>query len=198
MTFKEILETVAFEDVWKAMVNEYPWQDGAFDAYLKVFNQLNELIPEPNDEGFRLAVVRFEDESEPGTFIYDVFGIKLGDKERYGLNFSPWREWLSFEVVDKCVETYGAVAVVAHCLYELTFFGYEAADVEARIEKEIEILNERLEEIENGTAKYVSMDEVFKNLGFINNCTKEEKEMRRKESERIYAENQKIYEKLLL
>lgn len=134
---------------------------------------------------------------EPGTFIYDVFGIKTDDKEYYALEMSTWKEWLSFEVVDKCIETYGSAAVVAHSLYELTFFGYDAVDVEARIEKEIEILKERHEEIENGTAKFVSWDEVCKDIGYVDDHTEEEKELRHKQFERINAENKMVYEKLL-
>ncbi len=164
MTFMELLETVLFEDVWTELDKEYSLKDGAFEAYLRVFNQLKTLTPGPNHEGFRLAVVKVEDEFEPGKFIHDVFGIKPEDKEHYALEMSPWGKWLSLIVVEKCIETYGAAAFVAHSLYELTFFGYDAFDVEKRIKKEIEILKEQHEEIENGTAKYVSWEEVCQNL----------------------------------
>ncbi|MGD9569664.1 MAG: DUF6557 family protein [Sedimentibacter sp.] len=55
-------------------------KDEAFEAYPGVFNQLKELTPEPNHDGFRLAIVKVEDEFEPGKFVYDVFGIKPEDK----------------------------------------------------------------------------------------------------------------------
>lgn len=138
MIFKELLETVTFDDVLIELNKEYSLKDEAYEAYLGVFNQLKELTPEPNHDGFRLAVVKVEDEFEPGKFFYDVFGIRPKDKERYALEMVPWKEWLSLIVIEKCVETYGSATVVAHPLYELTFFGYDSVDVVARIEKELE------------------------------------------------------------
>lgn len=197
MTFKELLETVSFDDVWAELDKEYSLKDGAFEAYLRVFHQLRELTQAPNHDEFRLAVVKVEDEFEPGKFIYDVFGIKPNDKGHYAFEFSPWKEWLSLIVVEKCIETYGAAAFVAHSLYELTFFGYDVFGVETRIKKEVKILKERYEEIENGTAKYVSWDEVCTELGYVDDCTEEEKEAEQKQFERIMTDNKRIYERLL-
>ena len=198
MTFKELLETVIFDDIWKELNKEYFLNDGAFEPYLGVFNQLKKLTPEPCHDRFRLAVVRVEDGFEPGNFIYDVFGIKPDDKERYALEVLPWKKWLSFEVIDKCIEVHSAAVVVAHSLYELTFFGYDAIEVEERIKKEIEIiLNERHKEFENGTAKYVPWEEVCKELGYAGNRTEKEKELEYSQLERINAENKMVYEEML-
>lgn len=38
--------------------------------------------------------------------------------------------------------SYDVAAFVAHSLYELTFFGFDAGDVEVNINREIELLNE--------------------------------------------------------
>ena len=197
MIFKELLKTVAFDDVWTELKKEYSLKDEEFEAYFKAFKQLNELTPEPNNDGFRLVVARVEDGFEPGTFNYDVFGTKPGDSEHYALEFSSWSKLLSFEVVEKCVEVYSAVVVAAHSLYEFTFFGYDADEVQAKTNMEIEILNERCNEIENGTVELVSFDEVCKKIGYVYNRTEEEKELKHKQFERINAENKKIYEMLL-
>ncbi len=195
--FKELLNAVEFHDVWAELKKEYPMKDETFEEYLKVFNQLQEISPEPNNDGFCLAVVKVEDGFEPGKFIYDVFGIKPADKDHYALELLPWKKWLSLKVIDKCIETYGAAVVVAHTLFELTFFGYDAADVEVRIEKETEILKERQEKIENGSANYVSWEEVCREFNYVDNRTEEEKERQHKEFERINAKNKRVYEKLL-
>jgi hypothetical protein len=197
MTFGELLKTVVFDDIYAEIKKEYFMKEKALGVYLKVFNQLKELTPEPDHGGIRLAVARVEDELEPGTFIYDVFGIKAGDNNHYALELLPWREWLSFEVVEKCIEVYDAAVVVAHSLYELTFFGYDADEVEIKTKKEMEILEERHEEIENGTANFVSWDKVCKDIGYIDDRTEEEKELQHKQFERINNENKKVYEMLL-
>jgi hypothetical protein len=197
MIFKELIKSVVFDNVWTELNKEYSMKDGAFEAYLSVFNQLKELTPKPNHDDFRLVVARIEDEFEPGTFIFDVFGIKLGDNDHYALELVPWKEWLSFEVIENCIEAYGTAAVVAHSLYELTFFGYDVADAKANTKKEIEILRERHEEIENGTAELISWDEVSRNIGYTDDRTEEEKELQHKQFERIITENKRVYELLL-
>ncbi|WP_446787514.1 DUF6557 family protein [Macellibacteroides fermentans] len=197
MIFRDLIKSVVFDDVWEELNKVYSMKDGGFEAYQRVFNQLKELMPELNDDGFRLIVARVEDKFEPGTFIFEVFGIKPGDKDHYALELSPWEEWLSFEVIEKCIEVYDAAAVVAHFIYGLTFFGYDVSDVQANIKREIEILGERQEEIENGTAKLISLDAVRKNYGFIDNRTEEEKELQHKQFEWIIAENKRVYEELL-
>ena len=67
----------------------------------------------------------------------------------------------------------------------------------SRQTSEIEILRERQGEIDDGTAKLISQDEVRKNFGFIDNRTEEEKEFQHKQFERIIAENNIVYEALL-
>lgn len=104
---------------------------------------------------------------------------------------------LSLEVVEKCVKVYSAEIVVAHCLYEFTFFGFDAAETEANTKKEIEILKRRHEEIENSTAKFLSWEEFCEDIGYVDDRTEEEKELEQKQFERINAENKKIYEFLL-
>ncbi|WP_425803193.1 DUF6557 family protein [Desulfitobacterium sp. Sab5] len=102
---------------------------------LKVFNQLKGLPPEVNDGDLKLAVVKVEDEFHTGAFNYEVFGVKTDDKERYGLELTPWRKWLSLEVLDKCINTYSPEVGAAHSLYKLTSFGYDADEIEAGIKK---------------------------------------------------------------
>jgi hypothetical protein len=195
--FKELLKIVVFDDVWTELKKEYYLKDEAYEVYYNVFDQLRESTPVLNHDKICLVVERVEDGLEPGTFTYDVFGIMPDDKEHYALELSSWKEWLSFEVVEKCIKVYGTAAVVAHSLYELTFFGYDIAAVEANTKKEIKTLRERQEEIENGIAEFVSLDNVCKNIGYVDNRTEVEKEIQHKQFERIIKENKRVYEMLL-
>lgn len=42
MTFKELLKTVVFDDVWRELKQEYSMKDEAFEMYFKAFNQLKD------------------------------------------------------------------------------------------------------------------------------------------------------------
>ena len=80
------------------------------------------------------------------------------------IEFTPWNEWLGSNVISK----YGDIKTIAECLWEMTFIGFE----EDEIREEKEKLNRRVEEIENGTAKLIPMEEVFKNIKEKNGKTK--------------------------
>lgn len=193
MTFKELINSVNYDDVWTVIDKEYENKDGAYEAYKRVFEELKSLLPKACEPPITLVVAKVEDYFEAGTFIFDVFGIQNGDESHYALEMTPWNEWLSFKVLDKCVEAYGMADVVAHVLYEMTFFGYSANAVDDRVTKEKQILNERHEETENGTAQLIPFNEAMAELGYVDKRSEEEKEQQRKEYVRITAENQKVY-----
>lgn len=86
MILKDLIKSVVFDDVWNELNKEYSMKDRALEAYLRVFNQLKELMPGPNHDDFRLVVARVEDEFEPGTLIFGVL-IENGTAE-----FASWDE----------------------------------------------------------------------------------------------------------
>ncbi|MCG2790665.1 MAG: hypothetical protein L6305_02825 [Actinomycetia bacterium] len=100
------------------------------------------LEPKPCDPPITFVVAKTEDCFKAGKFIFDVFGITKDDENHYALEMTSWNEWLNFNVLDKSIEFYGAADVVAHALYEMTFFGYSSKTVYKKVEEEKHILNE--------------------------------------------------------
>jgi len=197
MIFKELLNTVNYNHVWAVLDKEYNHKDGAYKAYENVLEELKMLKPRLCKPPITLIVAKIEDCTEPGTSIFDVFGIIKGDKNHYALEMTSWDEWLNFNVLDKCIEVYGNADVVAHSLYEMTFFGYSSKNVDERVKEEKRILDKSVKEIENGTAQLTSYEETMAKIGFIDKCTPGEKEKECREYNRIAAMNEKIYKMLL-
>ena len=195
MLFKELLNSVNYDDVWHVLDREYEHKKGAYKAYKQVFEELKSM--ETAKSQFTLVVAKVEDYSAAGEFIFEVFGVKEDDEERYSLAMAPWEEWNGLTVLDKSIEVYGPAAVVAPALYEMTFYGYSAEAQAKRVAEDIQILNERHDELESGTAKLLTLKEVMAELGIVDNRTPEEKEHQRREYERIYAENTEVYKMLL-
>ena len=73
-------------------------------------------------------------------FIFDVFGVISGDENHYALEMNPWDEWLNYDILNKSIEVYGQAEVLAHILYEMTFFGFSSKTVKKRAEKERKFL----------------------------------------------------------
>lgn len=197
MLFQDLIRNINYKGVWEVLDQEYHHKPGAHEAYQRILEELQALQAQSNKKVITIVVARVEDVSNPGTFIYEVFGMKEGDQDRYGLEMTPWDEWLNFYVLNKSIEIYGAVTVVAHTLYEMTFFGYSAGEVAKRVDEEKQILTERLEEIEAGNTKWMTGEELRESLGITDKRTAEEREQRKRQVEKVHAENEKVYKELL-
>ena len=195
MIFKELINTVNYNHMWAVLDKEYNHKDGAYEAYKRVIEELKTLKPRSCKPPITLIVAKIEDCIEPGTSIFDVFGIIKGDKNHYALEMTSWDEWLNFNVLDKCIEVYGNADVTAYSLYEMTFFGYSKKTVDERVKEEKRILDKGVREIENGTSQLISFKEAMKKINFVDNRTSGEKEYR--EYNRIASMNEKIYKMLL-
>ena len=197
MLFKELIRSVIFDDVWEVLDREYKLKPGTYEVYQRVVEELTELSPSASDDELTLVVAKIEDVFEPGTFTFEIFGVKKGDENHYGLEMTSWDEWLGYTVLKKSIEIYGPAAVVAHALYEMTFFGNSAQTVTKRIEEEKQILKERLQELESGNMEVVSGEELRGSLGIPDKRSDEERKQRKRQVERIQAENKKVYKELL-
>lgn len=102
------------------------------------------------------------------------------EPESYAYEFVPWSEVLGYEVSVPNVEKYGAATLLAPVIYEMTFFGFT--------QDEQDIERGKMEEAIRETEKFRAMppeeqakhsrtaDEVFAELGYIDERTKAEKE----------------------
>jgi len=195
MIFKDLINSVNYDDVWIVLNKEYKYKKSAYGAYKSVLEELKILESKLSEPPITLVVAKTEDCLSAGKFIFEVFGIIIDDENHYALEMTSWNEWLNFNVLDKSIEVYGAADVAAHALNEMTFFGYSSKTVDEKVEEEKHILNECNEKIEDGTAQYFPLAEAMAKTNYIDKRTPEEKDY--KECKRIVAKNKKIYKMLL-
>lgn len=142
-------------------------------------------------------MLKVHDEFEEDGYYFDVYGVYPGDSEHYALEFTPWEEWLSYQVLEKSMYLYGPVAVVAHALYELTFFGFSIEDTRRKVASELKTLEESINEIKSGKAKTIPAEEVFEELGYIDERTEEEKCLDEKRMRDATEANKQFYDYLM-
>lgn len=196
MIFKNLMNSVDYDDVWIVLVKEYKLKKSAYGVYKKVLEQLKYLESKPSDPPVTCVIAKVEDFLTPGEVVFDVFGVIDGDKNHYALEMNSWNEWLDFNVLDKSIEVYGPADVLAHAIYEMTFFGYSSNNVYEKVEEEKHILDERIKEIENGTAQLVKFEEVMSKTKYAYKRTPQEKEKEYKEYEQTAAKNEMTYKML--
>lgn len=96
---------------------------------------LSETSPRPPGPG--LGIEPHEDSEERWLEVYGEDGTLRddGEPERFALELSPWSKWLGMGVPEELRQELGDAHVVAHCLYEMTTFGFDEESVRAQREE---------------------------------------------------------------
>lgn len=145
----------------KKALNEILLLEPIKDKYHIVFS-----IPHPNSQGLDSFLIKKE----------ELFNTELDRIEHYGYEFDSMQEILGFEVSDAC-KFYLNDDLLFACsiIFEMTFFDYNPEDQEKETSKNIDELNNQIEEIESGEANFTTInDEFWESVGYVD--TRDEKE----------------------
>ncbi len=156
MRFKELLKNVVLEDVLIELAISYIEEQENLEEYKEVFNKL--LTLSCNKEAKECMIIIYEttemwDDEE--VVFANVNGKLPGDDENYCIAFEKWENWLNMEVPDDLCD-YTAAEFVAHCLWEMTWHGFNQEDIQETL-KELRVT---VEEIEKNPGNLIDMDEV--------------------------------------
>ena len=125
-TFRELATRHTWEEVGPVLVSLYPGQKSSLVGYEKVLAQLRTIEPISSD--WHIVVEWVEDWFDGKPYVH-VCGRKRGDDQNWALDFTDWAEWLGMEIAPPSFETFTGIEVLAHCLYEMTWFGFTLEDV---------------------------------------------------------------------
>lgn len=166
MTVAELFRSVSWPSVKNAFVKLYPPDEdlGLTDCELcseleKVFAKVKETTCAPDESGMTVHV-RFVPASEFSDEYYSVSGKLPGDDTFYGLDFSSFSEWASYLVAEEVLASLPPEEVAAHILWEMTFYGYS----DEEIKKEEEKVERAFQDMKNGKAKIIPLEEMLKEL----------------------------------
>ena len=86
--------------------------------------------------------------------------------ESYAIEFKPWDEWLGMTIAEQTLKEFSEPQILAHCLYEMTFVGFNQEEIQKRFE-EIFILTEEIKAITNEEreGKLIPWERIKKELG---------------------------------
>lgn len=91
---------------------------------------------------------------------WDIWCSKENDSERYGLDLSRWEEWLAVRVPQSLLDAMPGAAIVAHCVWEMTFYGF----TQDRIAETRTELERRVREVDEGKAELIPWEEAKERL----------------------------------
>lgn len=117
----ELLQETTWEEVEKSL-SQYCDEDALI--FKSLYNNLKNRKEERNDEEISVMIDFIEEEN-----VYDVFGTKPNDKNKYSLSLSSWDEWLQYNISNSLLEKLNPNEIISHCLWEMTFYGLEEEKV---------------------------------------------------------------------
>lgn len=169
MKFKELITAHHWLSVKLTLLKLYPDQLTIIDEYKRVFESLQIMEPIDNEE-MLIVLTEYEsdgeynDETRP-TYV-DVSGRKaIPDPNLitagYALEFVKWDNWLGMHLAPETIKNFSGLEIISHCLYEMTFCGYEEDEIQDQFQA-IEKIVEEYKSLTNEEKKQqtISLEEL--------------------------------------
>ncbi|MDD3772481.1 MAG: hypothetical protein PHC38_07485 [Weeksellaceae bacterium] len=171
MKLYDLIKSNNWLSVEITLLRLYPDQINMIDEYRNVFEKLKFMKPEENDMSIVLTEYDndVDDESEIKTHI-DVSGRKEEKEidsltDSYALEFVEWKEWLGMDLATETIKNFNELEIISHCLFEMTFMGYEEKDIKEQLDE----ITKRIDEYkylteEEKKLKTISFEEIKNRL----------------------------------
>jgi len=171
MKFKDLIDKYIWNDAQAVLLRFYPDEEKSIEEYQQVYEMLRSL--QPAETKLRICIETVTDSLDGATW-EDVSGkdgttrretapemewdVERGNEEAsFGIEFTDWAEWLGMEIDSQTAVRYPELAIIAHCLWEMTFVGYSREVVREKRE-ELRTMAERVKEGKDGVKSYSAED----------------------------------------
>ena len=154
-TLKELLIQTTWQQVFESLQKYYSEDiENNCEAYQYAFEEICEIEPEINNDDMVLKIRYIKSIYEDNTGYYDVSGFV--DNEYYGLDFTPWSEWLGFYIDEELFKQFSCADIIAHTIWEMTYHGFS----KEKIQNKKDELIKRVEEIKDDESKWINTKEL--------------------------------------
>lgn len=169
MKFSDIIKRNSWLSVELFFLQLYPKEIKNISGYETVFDNLKTLSPMDTD--FSIVVSNEKDDFDNEEYVH-VSGYNNHPEDNedespnsYSLVLTNWSEWLGMDLDEKSLSEFTELEIISHCLYEMTFFGFD----QETIQKEMDEMERSVDEIKNMTeeekkTKLKSWDDLKKEL----------------------------------
>lgn len=139
MTLSEIIKSNAWLSVKLTLERLFPDQHELLDDYEKVFYELRTM--QPAESNVTIDVHWVHDDYDDTDYV-DVSGYYTNPADRtdeysnsLAIEFTTWQEWLGMPVDQKSLKEFSELELIAYCLDELTYAGFEQDEIQAEMNR---------------------------------------------------------------
>jgi hypothetical protein len=146
MRFADLIFRYEWGEVRPVLLRLYPDQETSIAGYEEVYQTLRTISPVQTN--MRIIIENLTDDFT-GEHYVDVSGEvdpqkketaggiePMEDAEcKYAIEFLDWSEWLDMEIAEEAEAKFLDLEIIAHCLWEMTFVGYNRAEIREQFEE---------------------------------------------------------------
>lgn len=139
MTFAEIIKSQSWLSIKLTLEKLFPDQSEFWDDYEKVFYELQTMTAKESNVTIDVSWVH---DDYDNTDYVDVSGYYTNPADRtneytnsLAIEFTPWQEWLGMPIDENTLKTFNEFEIIAYCLNEMTYAGFEQEEVQAEMDK---------------------------------------------------------------
>ncbi|WBW98383.1 DUF6557 family protein [Oceanirhabdus sp. W0125-5] len=140
--FKDLINETNFSDVWDCFIRHYKTEtEKSYLEYKNFYKKLRDIVPVENKDNLAIYISAFKDDKD-GEAVYqeeyyendkelyfDVGGIdKAG--QVYGIEGCKFSTWLGLKIDTETLSKMSTPNIIAHCIWEMSFFGLERKETE--------------------------------------------------------------------
>jgi hypothetical protein len=170
MKLFELIKNTEWDNVKECLVKEYPDQEDNLDAYERIFVDLKNRILEDEDTKMLIEIYTIEEQDDGNwnqelipnneidrykdcVYTRGVHGVSTDETEKderyYTLSLENWNYWLNCVIDEQTEKDFKFEEIIAHCLWDMTFFGYDEKKINSEKEEILSRANEVRNEIQN-------------------------------------------------
>ena len=136
MKLAELIRTNNWLSIELTLLEIYPDQIDSIDAYKRVYENLQFIEIEESE--ITIELEQGYDDETGGKSMVDVSGAKKINDENaitnsLAIEFVPWKEWLGMTISENTFTEFNELEIIAHCLYEMTFMGYDEEEIQDQL-----------------------------------------------------------------
>ena len=140
MTLKSLMKNVKHEQILDELLLAYPECVTEKHLYEEVLKYLSNVEEKPFDE-FVIAIALidpslddgYEEEIDEEAYL-SISGYSEKEDLHFALGFTRWEEWANAKIDIQDGLEVNPAELIAICLYEMTFYGFNQEDIKAELE----------------------------------------------------------------
>ncbi len=137
MNLKQLIQSNSWLSVAAILENLYPDQKESLESYEDVYEKLKFMAAE--ESNLSIEVEHQKDDFDGAEYVSVSGKYKNPEDEEetfpQAIEFEPWRKWLGMDITNETLADFSELEIIAHCLFEMTFAGYEEEDIQEELKK---------------------------------------------------------------